>query len=753
MKKPTQPLWTPLLALAVLLAACNTSPTPTGTSTNLRALAATAYYVDSVGGNDNNPGTSSSAPWRTVARVNGRTFASGDSVLFKRGSSWSGTALTVKDTGVRVSAYGSGNRPLFKNPGALNMIVVTAGNVTLDGLAFNDGVVFNNNDGLGISGPKYTDSGAVVVKSSASGVTIKNAEFYGVGLGVKTYGTYTTITNNVFRDLTIAFRGIDSGSETSYGAVGVSLNNSNATVAYNTFLNCRSTDSPYGADGGAIEIEGFAFNKNAIAIHHNRSTGSQGFLEVTETTTSDVTIAYNLSDDYQQFLGFDTTTTPNNYRVEHNTIIRTRPANALNLFAVLYYREQGPAPAASWLSIRNNVFYTPVAKVLRGTYTYKDFEFPHANNLYYDGSADPLGYPLGNGDRVGNPAFVSASDYHLTASSPAINAALNLGYSADLDGNPVPFGSAPDMGAYEFQGASSGGGNLVSDPGFETQSADTLQSPWIKEGNDPAGVDRAQNKSRSGSNNGWLAGSGSGWNAIKQQISVQANTSYRLSVWVRNSGNLANGAGYFGVKTTGGAVVQEISYGSSGTYTQLSLDFNSGSNTTLAIHCGYYGPGTASWEQVDDWSLTAISSAAVANPSFEAASSLTTPWYTESTGTDGSFGLDVGLSRAKSGANNAWIATSGSSWNAIKQQISVQPNTNYTPSVWVSNSGKFSRGYFGVKTTGGSSINEIRHGTASASPQLSVSFNFGPKNTVIHAGYWGTGVATWGQIDDWTLQP
>lgn len=594
----------PLLSLtALLLSACtgtapsSTTPSnPAASSTPLTAQATTTYYVDSASGLDSNSGTSSSAPWKTLSKVNGRSFVSGDVISFKRGSSFSGTILTLKNAGVTVNAYGSGVKPLFKNPGGLKVLEISAGGVTVDGLAFTDTTTFSN-----FGGTEYENSGAVRIAQGADSVTVKNSEFYGVGLGIKSYGKFTNISSNYFHDLKIAYR--DSGQ--SYGAVGISLNNSNAEVAYNTFTNCRSTDSPYGADGGAIEIEGLANQKNDIYIHHNTSRNSQGFIEVTETSSSNVTIAYNLSDDYQQFLAFDTTTSPSGYKVENNTVVRTRTDGAINVFATLYYREVVASPSSAWLNVRNNIFYTPAAKVFRGTYSYSDFNYPHSNNLFYDGSSDPTGYGLGSGDVNADPLFVSSSDFHLTGASPAINAGAGLGYTSDLDGKGVPYGGAPDMGAYEYQSAPSSGGsssNLIGNPGYESSSS--LNSPWYTEsgGSGVFGVDAGAGKSRSGANNAWIFTSSSNWQAIKQNVSVSANTNYTLSVWIKNSGNFTGG--YFGAKTTGGSVLGEATFGAASSYTQYSVSFNSGSNTTVVLHTGYYGPGADSWAQLDDWSLT-----------------------------------------------------------------------------------------------------------------------------------------------------
>ena len=81
------------------------------------ATAATSvtYYVDATGGSDSNAGTSSSVPWKSLAKVNGTTFQAGDQILLKAGQVWSGL-LWPKGSGVSgspitLSSYGTGARP------------------------------------------------------------------------------------------------------------------------------------------------------------------------------------------------------------------------------------------------------------------------------------------------------------------------------------------------------------------------------------------------------------------------------------------------------------------------------------------------------------------------------------------------------------------------------------------------------------------------------------------------------------------
>jgi hypothetical protein len=79
------------------------------------AAAGVTYYVDATGGSDSNAGTSSAAPWKSLAKVNAKTFQAGDQLLLKAGQVWSGQ-LWPKGSGaagspIVLSSYGSGARP------------------------------------------------------------------------------------------------------------------------------------------------------------------------------------------------------------------------------------------------------------------------------------------------------------------------------------------------------------------------------------------------------------------------------------------------------------------------------------------------------------------------------------------------------------------------------------------------------------------------------------------------------------------
>ena len=81
------------------------------------------YYVSS-SGNDANNGLSITTPWKTLTKVQASMglFVAGDSILFKRGDTFSGN-ITISKSGTLlnplvISGYGIGIAPTFIGTGA-----------------------------------------------------------------------------------------------------------------------------------------------------------------------------------------------------------------------------------------------------------------------------------------------------------------------------------------------------------------------------------------------------------------------------------------------------------------------------------------------------------------------------------------------------------------------------------------------------------------------------------------------------------
>ncbi|HEX4679599.1 MAG TPA: DUF4185 domain-containing protein [Gaiellaceae bacterium] len=142
------------------------------------------------------------------------------------------------------------------------------------------------------------------------------------------------------------------------------------------------------------------------------------------------------------------------------------------------------------------------------------------------------------------------------------------------------------------------GENMVSDPGFEDQTTNSVTAPWRVSGT--GGIDRGLGNGHSGANNAWLR-STKGTNTVTQTIAVAPNHSYQLTGWVRTATNVSNGT--FGVRAVnGGAVIQQTAFGAKASYTQLTVTFNSGNNSLVDVYGGFTA-SVDSWVQLDDVSL------------------------------------------------------------------------------------------------------------------------------------------------------
>ncbi len=87
------------------------------------AMSATSatYYVDSAAGDDRASGISRTTPWKTLEKVNAKVYRSGDRVLFKAGSLWTGQlAPKASATAARpviIDSFGDGPKPKIDGQG------------------------------------------------------------------------------------------------------------------------------------------------------------------------------------------------------------------------------------------------------------------------------------------------------------------------------------------------------------------------------------------------------------------------------------------------------------------------------------------------------------------------------------------------------------------------------------------------------------------------------------------------------------
>jgi len=279
------------------------------------AAMATSYYVDSVAGVDTNSGTSTAAPWKTLDKVNTITFAPGDSVLFKRGSSWTGSLHLLGDGSptapLTVDGYGTGAAPIISGTGlyaigAWNKHNLTIQNMEILNTGTSDGTrqgiylvfgtsgtysgnkILNNNihDVRGVSARGgYQNNAAIYifiqdpsVAAKVDNLLIQGNDIHDIktiGIFQKAPPYYAThpelwATNMVIRDNIIDHTGADC----------ITINGAEAPlIEYNAGYDAGINGVGYGWIAGmwsAVKCDNATFQFNEVARVHNELAPGDG---------------------------------------------------------------------------------------------------------------------------------------------------------------------------------------------------------------------------------------------------------------------------------------------------------------------------------------------------------------------------------------------------------------------------------------------------------------------------------------------
>lgn len=374
--------------------------------------ASSSFYVDSVSGNDNNPGTQSS-PWQSLTRANQQVLAPGDSLLLKRGSFWSGQYLQVSQSGtsaarIRVDAYGTGLAPVIS--GASSCVMVTGDYVTVRGLKL---------DNCSWAGIEF-----------AEGATFGLAEFNTLtnnvaGAHVATGASDNTIQYNTIADnnkMNVLTPCPPSCSDDS-GAWGVLLNGDRNIVANNTISGSDAFSYDFGRDGAAVEI----FNGAANVIQRNKAIDNETFSELGGSATRDNSFVYNSARSAvgQGKFVVLTGVTQNTSLINNSVYLTGATSQGIVCSS---------GCTTSVLHTRNNV----IEAVLKAGYA--DAAFDDAYGVY----SGFIQFPLGPNSISADPQFRSTTDLRVELTSPAVDSGTSLGYTSDVDGKTVPLDNNND---------------------------------------------------------------------------------------------------------------------------------------------------------------------------------------------------------------------------------------------------------------------------------------------------------------------
>ena len=393
------------------------------------AAGGTTYYLDDLGGSDSNLGTSPSTAWKSLARANASVLQSGDRLLLRRGGVWQGS-LKLAESGtalaaITVDAYGSGPFPLIH--GAGTCVSIPGSYVAVQSLHADD----CSWAGFQIAGSNDRLDG-IVSSNNVAGVQVKGGATNNAVLHSNLYD------NNKMGTLTPTPTDDDSG------AFGVLLNGDRTEVAYNRISGSDAFSYDYGRDGSAVEVYGGQWNN----VHDNLSIDNQAFAELGNFRSSDNTVAQNVVVSSLATSMFLITRGAKSHwgpvygtRAIANTVLLTGASS--QGFSC------GDGCSSKVLTMRDNIIQA-VAVV-----GYADARFDEAYDLFWGGDRR---FKVDRTSRIGDPRFVDpgAADLHLQASSPAVDAAVDVGLTVDFDGLPIPIDgngdgrAAPDIGAYEY---------------------------------------------------------------------------------------------------------------------------------------------------------------------------------------------------------------------------------------------------------------------------------------------------------------
>ena len=437
-------------------------------------LSATNYYVDSQNGNDTNdglaptPGSGKVGPWKSLVKMNDygneEGYLPGDSILFKTDSEWRDVTFKVtrsgnQDAPIYYGAYGTGRKPRIGraeiNIDASYIIVENfiSKNSPTNGVARKTGrhVIIRNIDiynagqnGIRIVGydsEKFEDilvEGCNIENSMVDGITIhKGAAFGEAGSGF------------IFRNNT------SNGN----GEQGFDL-----TSGRNILLEGNSTE---GNTVGSVVI-GRGVRKVNIQKHFSIND----FIGLNLKRCWDVRVEYSIfvGSGGEDLVRTDENTdggSPSRITLVNNVFWQKEHSDIGK-----FYSSDGP------ITFKNNFFKgaaeIPVFSFKNNESPLKSGNYLFDNNFYNDGTPEnnpilvdifdveytidrfqntfdqePLGGVLNPGFENYTGSFEHPFDFQINTNSNMIDKGADVGASEDFEGNLVPQGGIPDIGAFE----------------------------------------------------------------------------------------------------------------------------------------------------------------------------------------------------------------------------------------------------------------------------------------------------------------
>lgn len=438
-----------ILALILCLPSFAASLVPHNPHIRTVVSSGVSFYVDNTGGNDANAGTSSGAPWKTLAKVETSATA-GSTVYFKRGETWTlqgGThpgidtlqdsMLVIPASGITLAAYGSGALPVFDCGATYRVAVIVDAGITNTHTTFLK--LYNGTGGVPMTGALY--------ETLSNGGTNWLEDCW-----MDKHDIDTCVGNQGTGRLVMSRCTISRAADE-----GFTMHNGSATITSCVFSN-NSAAMNFSGTGMQMTCNDSVFAENGDGVTSSSSLGDICSL-------SDGTFTFNRclfrgradGGDIRFYEGSTGETTTFNYCVFNNRTGASLSKGALVIesgctavFNNCDFRGNSGADgrAGQFLSTGavtfNNSIFDYWWRILRtgGTVAEDHCIFHSVGTNDFDTDTNQVS--------TGDPLFVDVTtdDFHLTAGSPAINAGTNLSLTPDFYGATVA--NPPEVGAAEF---------------------------------------------------------------------------------------------------------------------------------------------------------------------------------------------------------------------------------------------------------------------------------------------------------------
>lgn len=395
---------------------------------------ANVYYVDCTNGSDSNSGMSSTSAWKSLRKANNIPLTAGSSLLLKKGCTWQ-EPLIISSNGtssnnIFIGSYGDGDIPVIQST-SFNAVTIKGSYITIQDLyaridAANFEAGCQNN-------PKGSTVGFSFDSGSANN-TLQNSIVTGAyaGVFINSNSHNNKIINNKIIDNTM-MQGLDTAPDNDYGAFGILLWGDDNEISHNTIRGSNACSYDYVTDGSDVEIYGG--QRNLIA--YNKGYDSDAFTELGNPRSADNTYAYNLFTSSLPRSSFLVTRGGGTFGPVYNTKAIN---NTVYLTGSISNAVQCLTCSPSVLFLENNIFWSAKNNIQGSV--------GESNNIYWEADNN---FQISPSSKMVDPQFISpGTDFHLQATSPAINSGKQTTFTKDLDGTPVPNGDGVDIGALEF---------------------------------------------------------------------------------------------------------------------------------------------------------------------------------------------------------------------------------------------------------------------------------------------------------------